>query len=221
MKKQYAVIGLGRFGSHLARALYDEGNEVIGIDLNEEKVEAYQDSLSQAFIADSTEEASMKSLGLRNFDVVIVAIGDDMESSILTVVLLKELEVPYVVAKALSKRHGLVLTKVGADQVVFPERDMGLRLAKRLMHPNIIEHLKLSDDYSVEEIKIPSSLVGTSIQQLNIRKRYRINVIAIRHKTDKMSISPHPTDVLTEGDLLVVIGTNDDLKSFSDTLENQ
>ncbi|UZJ77807.1 potassium channel family protein [Fictibacillus sp. KU28468] len=219
MKKQYAVIGLGRFGSHLARALYEEDNEVIGIDINEEKVEDLQNGLSQAFIADSTDEDSMKGLGVRNFDVVIVAIGDDMEASILTVVLLKELGVPYIVAKALSKRHGLVLTKIGADQVVFPERDMGLRLAQNLMHPNIIDHLKLSDDYSIEEIKIPPDLVGQTIQALDIRARYQLNVIAIRHTDEEVTVAPSPDYSLKNGDLLVIIGKNKALKEFSKKLE--
>ncbi|WHY73699.1 potassium channel family protein [Fictibacillus enclensis] len=215
MKKQYAVIGLGRFGSNLAKALYEGDNEVIGIDIREDRVEEFQHDLSQAFIADSTEEASIKDLGLRNFDVVIVAIGDDMEASILTVVLLKELGVPHIVAKALSKRHGSVLSKIGADQVVFPERDMGLRLAHKLMYPNIIDHLKLSDHYSIEEIKTPASFVGQTIKSMDIRAKYQLNIIAIRHSDEAVTVSPGPDYSLSAGDLLVVIGQNKKLKVLS------
>ncbi|MFY4776439.1 potassium channel family protein [Metabacillus sp. RGM 3146] len=214
-KKQYAVIGLGRFGSSLATALYEAKNEVIGIDINEERVEEFHQDLSQAVIADSTDKQSMKSLGITNFDVVIVAMGDDMQSSIFTVVVLKELGVQYIVAKALDNRHGAILSKVGADQVVYPERDMGLRVAQKLMQPNIIEYIQLSKEYSIEEIMIPSLIVGKTLKELDVRARFNVNVIAIRHHDEKVTIAPGPDFIFKDHDSLVVIGQNNDLKEFA------
>jgi trk system potassium uptake protein len=213
-KKSYAVIGLGRFGSSIAAALTEEGNEVLGIDRNEARILEHQDTVSHALIADSTDQASLNSIGIRNIDVVIVAIGDNMQASILTVVVLKELGVKYVVAKALSKHHGIILSKVGADQVVFPERDMGYRIAQKLMTPNIIEFIRLSDEYSIEELMIPSNLVGKSLTELGIRAKYKVNVIAIRHIDEDVKIAPGPDYVFKENDILVVIGKNADLKEL-------
>lgn len=155
MKGQYAVIGLGRFGSSLATTLHQAGNEVLAIDRNEERIEEYKDHVTYAVVADSTDEEALKSVGIRNFDAVIVAIGDDIQASILTVLILKELEVKKVVAKAINKRHGQVLYKVGADWVVFPERDMGERVATQLMSPNVLDYIELAKDYSIKEVKAP------------------------------------------------------------------
>jgi trk system potassium uptake protein TrkA len=213
-EKQNAVIWLGWFGSSIASSLYEAGNEVIGIDINEDRIEEYQHTVRHAMIADSTDPQALNSLGIRNFDVVIVAIGDNMQASILTVVVLKELGVPYIVAKALNKYHGIILSKVGADQVVYPERDMGKRIAEKLMSPNIIEFIRLSDEYSIEEILTPPNLSGKSLTELDLRAKYNINVIAIRHKKDQVKISPEPDYVLSENDILVVIGKNEELKQF-------
>lgn len=213
-EKQYAVIGLGRFGSSIASSLFEAGNEVIGIDINEERIEEYQHTVRHGMIADSTDPQALNSLGIRNFDVVIVAIGDNMQASILTVVVLKELGVNHIVAKALNKYHGIILSKVGADHVVYPERDMGNRIAQKLMSPNIIEYIRLSDDYSIEEILIPDEIAGRTLKELDIRAKYRVNVIAIRHHEDQVKISPEPDYVLRKNDILVVIGKNTELKEF-------
>jgi trk system potassium uptake protein TrkA len=212
--KQYAVIGLGRFGSSLASALTEADNEVLGIDINEERIEEYRETVQHGVIADTTDEQAMKSLGIRNFDVVIVAIGDNMQASILTVVVLKELGVKRIVAKALSKHHGLILSKVGADEVVYPERDMGQRIAQKLMSPNIIEFIKLSDEYSIEEVKIPSNIIGKSLKELDIRARYNVNVIAVRHQNDEVKVAPEPDYQFEEEDVIVVIGNNKELKEL-------
>ncbi|MDR7071735.1 potassium channel family protein [Fictibacillus barbaricus] len=214
MSKQYAVIGLGRFGSSLAQSLTQEDNEVLGIDINEERIEENREAVRHGVIADSTDEQAMKSLGIRNFDVVIVAIGDNMQASILSVVVLKELGVKHIVAKALSKHHGLILSKVGADDVVYPERDMGQRIAQKLMSPSIIEFIKLSDEYSIEEVRISANITGKSLIELDIRARFNVNVIAVRYSNNSVKISPEPDYRLKEDDVLVVIGKNDDLKEL-------
>lgn len=213
MKGQYAVIGLGRFGSSLATTLHQAGNEVLAIDRNEERIEEYKDHVTYAVVADSTDEEALKSVGIRNFDAVIVAIGDDIQASILTVLILKELEVKKVVAKAINKRHGQVLYKVGADWVVFPERDMGERVATQLMSPNVLDYIELAKDYSLKEVKVPPSMIEKNLRELNLRARFNITVIAII-SDGKVSISPSPDRIIKEGDILVVIGENKDLDRF-------
>jgi trk system potassium uptake protein len=213
MKGQYAVIGLGRFGSSLATTLHQAGNEVLAIDRNEERIEEYKDHVTYAVVADSTDEEALKRVGIRNFDAVIVAIGDDIQASILTVLVLKELGVKKVVAKAINQRHGQVLYKVGADWVVFPERDMGERVATQLMSPNVLDYIELAKDYSIEEVKVHPSMIGKNLRELNLRARFNITVIAII-SDGKVSVSPSPDRTIKEGDILVVIGENKDLDRF-------
>lgn len=213
--KHYAVIGLGRFGSSIATTLYKEGNEVLAIDIDEASIEELKDQVSHTVIADSTDEEALKAIGIRNFDTVIVAIGDDIQASILTVLVLKELEIKQVVAKALNKRHAQVLYKIGADMVVFPERDMGERVAHHLMSPNVLNFLKLAHDYSVEEVKVPRCMANQNLREIDLRAKYNLNVIAIR-TGEKIDIAPSPERVLGVHDVLVVIGENRDLEKFTD-----
>lgn len=213
VKQQFAVIGLGRFGTSVAQKLYDAGQEIMGIDINEERVEDADLIVTHAVTADSTDEDALKSLGIRNFDCVIVAIGNDMQSSILTTLLLKELGVKQVIAKALSKHHGQVLNKIGADWIIYPERDMGERVAHQLLSPNVINFIELSQDYNIEEIKIPPSMIDKSLRELDMRAKYNVNAIAIV-SNGGIIISPSPDHVITKGDILVVIGNRKDLAVF-------
>ncbi|OCA91524.1 potassium uptake system protein [Bacillus sp. FJAT-27225] len=197
----------------LAESLIEAGQEVLGVDTNAERVEDAQAVLTHAVIADSTDPDALKSLGIRNFDTVVVAIGNDIQASILTVLLLKEEGVKKVIAKAISKPHGQVLEKVGADWVIFPERDMGERVAHMLISPNVLNFIELSNDYSVEEMKIPPSMTQRTLRDLDLRARYNLSVIAIKHGK-KINISPAPDETILEGDVLVVIGENRDLERF-------
>lgn len=215
-KQQYAVIGLGRFGTSVAQKLFDARQEVMGIDINEERVEEAESIVTHAVTADTTDEDALKSLGIRNFDCVIVAIGNDMQSSILTVMLLKELGVKKVIAKALSKHHGLVLNKIGADWVIYPERDMGERVAHQLLSPNVINFIELSKDYNIEEIKIPPSLTEKSLRELDLRAKFNLSAIAIV-SNGEIIVSPSPDQVIHNGDILVVIGNREDLALFATT----
>ncbi|SFD61350.1 trk system potassium uptake protein TrkA [Bacillus sp. 491mf] len=215
MKRQYAVIGLGRFGSSIVNTLVEAGNEVLAIDSNEKRVNELEDAATHAVIADATDEEVLKAIGIRNIDTVIVAIGNDIQASILTVLVLKELGVNKVVVKALNKRHGQVLEKVGADWVVFPEWDMGERVAHQLMLPNVLNFIELAKDYNIEEIKVPSSMSGKSIKELDIRAKLNLNVIAIKSK-GRINISPSPDEVVQEGDGLVMIGEKRNLHRFAD-----
>lgn len=208
-KKQYAIIGVGRFGSSVARTLTELGFEVLAVDEDEHRISEIANHVTHAVRADTTDEEAVKALGLRNFDVVVVAIGQDIQASILTTLILKDMGVPTLVAKAQSDLHGKVLSKIGADKVVFPERDMGMRVAHHLISPNIVDFIELSDDYSIVEMKAPGRMVGKNLKQLDIRARYRCNVMAI--KNTRMNISPSPMDLIEQGDILVIVGKNDDL----------
>jgi len=215
MSKQFAVIGMGRFGSSVARTLYEMDYEVMGIDEDEEKINENIHNVTHAIVADSTDEAALKEIGIRNFDVVVVSIGADIQASILTTLQLKEMGVKKIVAKAQNERHGQVLYKVGADRVVFPERDMGIRVAHNLISANVLDFIELAEDYSVAEVVVSPNLVGKNLRQLDVRAKYGVNVIAIK-SGNEFNISPRPDDVIRTGDVLVVIGHNKDLKDFEE-----
>lgn len=212
-RTQYAVIGLGRFGSSLARELTKLGHEVLGIDQDEEAVDEMSEVLTHVVVADSTDEEVLRSLGIRNFDCVIVAIGSDIQSSILTAILLKDIGVPLVVTKALSELHGKVLNKIGVDRVIFPERDMGIRVAHQLVSPNLLDFIELSRDYTIAELSVPKRMSGRTLKDLNLRVKYGCSVVAI-NKKEGVIIAPTANDLLEERDIMVIIGTNSQIESF-------
>ena len=213
-KQQYAVIGLGRFGISVARRLHEAGQEVLGIDVNEERIDDAELYVTHAVIADSTDEKALTSIGIRNFDCVIVAIGNDIQSSILTVMILKDLGVKKVIAKALSKLHGKVLDRIGADWIIYPERDMGERVANQLLSPNMLNYIELSKEYNIEEIMIPERMAEKSLKELNIRAKYNVSAIAV-FRSGNIIISPSPDEIIHKGDLLVMIGNREDLAQFA------
>jgi len=213
-KQQYAVIGLGRFGISVARRLHEAGQEVLGIDVNEERIDDAELYVTHAVIADSTDEKALTSIGIRNFDCVIVAIGNDIQSSILTVMILKDLGVKKVIAKALGKLHGKVLDRIGADWIVYPERDMGERVANQLLSPNMLNYIELSKEYNIEEIMIPSKMAGKSLRELDIRAKYNVSAIAV-FREGNIIISPSPDEIIHKRNLLVMIGNREDLAEFS------
>jgi trk system potassium uptake protein TrkA len=209
-KQQFAVIGMGRFGSSVARTLYGMGYEVLAIDADEQRIQAVIDEVTHGVQADTTDEDALKSIGIRNFDVVVVAIGQDIQASILTTLILKELGVKMLVVKAQNAHHGKVLSKIGADKVIYPERDMGVRVAHRLISPNILDMIELSEEYSIIEISAPPQMIGRNLRQLDIRARYGCTVMAIKNK-DGMNVAPRAEDQITDGDILVIVGKNEDL----------
>lgn len=215
-KKQFAVIGMGRFGSSVAKTLYKMGFEVLVIDSNEQRIQDVITMVTHGVQADTTDEEALRALGIRNFDVVVVAIGQDVHASILTTLILKELGVPLLIVKAQNELHGKVVSKIGADKVIFPERDMGQRVAHNLVSPNILDYIELTDEYSIVEIKATSQLIGKNLRELDIRARFGCNVMAIKNE-NKMNISPHAEDQIKEDDILVVVGKNEDLQHFEVT----
>lgn len=213
--KEFAVIGLGRFGSSVAKTLYEMDYEVLGIDADEDQVQSAVDIVTHAVTADSTDENALKALGIRNFDVVVVAIGADIQASILTTLILKEQGVKKIVVKAQNLLHGKVLSKIGADKVVYPERDMGVRVAHNLISTNILEYIELSPEFGMVEVVATAKMVGKTLVEIDFRRRYGLNVIAIK-TGDKINISPQADDVIREGDVLVVVGNNEDIQDLEE-----
>ena len=207
-RKQFAVIGMGRFGRATAKSLAALGHEVLAVDRSEERINDIAPHVTHALILDVTDETAMGELGLSNFDTVVVAIGNALQASIMAVVLAKENGAKHVVAKALDDMHAKVLQKVGADQIIMPERDMGARLAQRLVSKNIVDFIELSDDYGFTEMLLPAKWVGKNLRQLDLRAKYGANVVAVCGKGGKMNISPAADAPLSEGDRLIIIAPN-------------
>lgn len=209
--KQFLVLGLGRFGTSVARTLCELGQEVLAVDTNEDLVEAIAPHVTQAMQMDATDEESLSSLDVQSFDAAIVSIGQNTRDSILVSVLLKELGIPYLIAKANDELHAKVLRKIGADRVVFPERDMGSRLARSLLTPHVLELMELSGDYQIIEIRVPSKWVGNSILELNVRRRYGLNILAV-HRGEHFMVSPAPDMPFEREDIVLVMGRKEDVE---------
>lgn len=208
--KQFVIIGLGRFGSSIAKTLYSLGNDVLAIDKDEDVVQEIADSVTHAVQLDATDENALRSLGIRNFDVAVVTIGDNIQSSVMATLLVKELGVKYIIAKGHSDLHAKVLYKIGADRVILPEKDMGVRVAHNLVSANILDYIELSEDYSVMEIQVLDDWTGRTLNDLRLRSKYGINVMAIK-RGDDVNLSPSAEDIVEENDIIVAIGSAEDL----------
>lgn len=213
--KQFAVIGIGRFGESLIRELCRMGYEVLAIDSDEERVNYAIDIATHAVQADSMDEAALKKLGIRNFDVVIVAIGENVQANILTTIILKELGVNKVIAKAQNALHGRVLEKIGTDMVIYPERDMAIKLARSLVSRNLLEQIDLSPDYGIIELLAPRGFHNKSLADIGLRKRMRVTILAVKRGND-IIVAPGPDQKIYDGDVLVALGSNEDLEKLSD-----
>ena len=205
IKKTYAVFGLGRYGLAVARELIENGAEVIAVDLDEAVVNSVAGELPICKCSDITDPEVIAQLGISNVDVVIVAMANNLEASVMTVTLCKELGVKTVIAKCANEIHQKILTRVGADQVVFPENESGVRLAKNLISSGFVDMLSLSENVSVVEMDIRDEWIGQNLIELNLRKNYSINVIAIR-KGGVVSVDIDPEEKLCKSDKLIVIG---------------
>lgn len=211
--KQFVVIGCGRFGQSVAIKLAELGSEVMVVDDKEDVIQNIANKVTYAVQADATDENAIKALGIRNFDVAIVTIGSDIQSSILVTLLVKELGVKHIVAKAQNPAHAKVLYKIGANRVVFPEKEMGVKIAKSLVSSNVLDLIDLAPEYSILEIKMNDEWVGKTLVEINMRRRYQISAIAIRRE-DHVDINVEPDRVLLKDDILIVIGNNADLKKI-------
>ena len=214
--KQFIIIGMGRFGESIATSLYDMGHDVLAVDVDEEKIQYISSKVTHAVQADATDEQTLDALGISNFDVAVVTIGGSVQASMLITMLCKEHGIKYVLAKAQNKLHAKVLYKIGADKVVFPERDMGLRIARSLVSSNFLDYIELTPDYSIVELKAANNWENKSLQQLDIRAKYGINIMAIKQQNDKVSVSPAGEDKIQKDDVLVVIGKSEDIKRLQE-----
>lgn len=215
--KQFVVVGLGRFGSSVAKTLYGLGNDVLAIDSNEDVVQEIAESVTHAVQLDAIDENAVKSLGIRNFDVAVITIGANIQASIMAALVFKEQGVKYIIAKGNSDLHAKVLYKIGVDRVILPEKDMGVRVAHNLVSSNILDYIELSPDYSIIEIESLKEWHGKSIKDLSLRAKYGINVMAIKSGND-VNISPSPEDVIDPHDVIVAIGSAEDLNRLEDKI---
>lgn len=215
MKKQFAVIGLGRFGSSVCKELYRLGHDVLAVDQIEERVNAIAHHATHSAISNATDESALKALGIRNFDYVIVAIGDNIQSSILCTMLLKEMGIANVWVKAQNDYHHKVLEKIGADRIVRPEQDMGIRVAHHLDSEKIIDYIELSDDYSIVELVATERNANQTLVEMDVRAKFGCTILAVK-RGEEVNISPLPTDTVLLKDILVVMGHNSDIRRFEE-----
>ncbi|MFP4020744.1 MAG: potassium channel family protein [Halanaerobium sp.] len=213
--KQFVVVGLGRFGASVATTLAENGHDVLAIDRDPEKVQAISADVTHAVEADATDEEALKTLGVRNFDVAVISIGDNVSANILCTLILKELNLPYVIVKAPDALHGKVLTKVGADRVVYPERDMGSRIAQNLISSNVLDYIEFAPEYGVIEILASDKMTGKTLKELELRANFDVNVMAIK-RGEQLYISPGADDTIMDGDKLVLMGKNENLDKMRD-----
>lgn len=209
--KQYIVFGIGRFGSALCKALSEMGHEVLAVDSNEDHISAISPFVTQALQLNATDEEAMHSLGVRNFDAAIVSIGDNLRDSIMVTLLCKELGSKYLVAKATDELHAKMLKKMGADRVVFPERDMGIRVAKTLVSPRILDLMNLTGDYMMADITAPLGWVGHTLGELDVRKKYNVSVLVVHREADIIMSLSADTRIL-HGDDLLILGHREDIE---------
>jgi trk system potassium uptake protein TrkA len=224
--RTFAVIGLGRFGTAVAETLVDQGQEVLAVDNNPDKVEQIGDLVTHAVQCDATDEKALKAIGLENVDVAVVSVGEDIEASILIVMTIMELGVPEIIAKSVTGKQGNVLERLGVHRVVYPEREAAVRLAHSLAAPSQLEHLQLAKGFGFVEMPLPARYAGMLLRETLIRTHYNVNVVAIkRQATDtglpgahdaEVNFNPSPDDLLKEGDILLMIGHETDLQRLQE-----
>ena len=211
--RQFAIIGLGRFGSNMAKALHKMGYEVLAIDKDMQKVQEFSNEFTHVVQADATDEDALRALGILNFDVVVVAIGENLQANVLATLQLKEIGARYIVATARDTLQIKLLEKIGADRVVSPERDMARRVAYNLASTSVMDYIELSPEFSIVEITVPHSFQNKTLVESNIRAKYGINVVAIKRGED-LIVSPQPTEHLLKDDIAVVVGSNEGINSL-------
>ncbi len=219
-RRSFAVIGLGRFGSAMAHTLVELGQDVIGIDSDDDRVRRLADVVSQGAQLDATDLRALKDVGVQDVDVAVISIGENIEASLLVVMQVMELGVGEVIAKAVTPLHGRILQKLGVKRVIYPERDMAIRVAHSLVVPNSLDYIELSRDFSIVELPAPREFVGKSLRQLELRPRYGLTLIAVKRKPDNSdgevtNIAPSADEVIEAGDVLSLLGANERLAQLS------
>ncbi len=211
--KRFCVIGLGNFGYHVARALYQDGHEVVAIDTEKEKVQRIQDHVSYAILGDAGSKEFLVGQGIGEMDAVVVSTGERSHLSTLITLYLRELKVPRILVKALDEDHGRILEKVGATDVIYPEKDMAQKIARSLSNPNILEFIPLGEDTSISEAAPPPHFLGRNLIELDLRRRFNVTIIGIRDVlTGRFLALPSPDHVIKDSDLLILIGRQEDIE---------
>ncbi|SHG91446.1 trk system potassium uptake protein TrkA [Anaerosphaera aminiphila DSM 21120] len=211
--KSFIVFGCGRFGSTVATTLAELGNDVLAIDVDFDKVQSISDEVTAAVQCDVLDENATKDLGLKNFDIAVVAIGTNLEAAIMATIISKEAGIDYIVAKANGLRHGSILEKVGAHKIIYPEIDMGFKVAHNLTSNNILDYIQLSPDFSIAEIKVVPEWINKSIDEVQFRKLYNVTILGIESQ-EKLEISPSSKRVLLKDDILVLLGSTTDIQKI-------
>ncbi|MCK4932532.1 MAG: TrkA family potassium uptake protein [Candidatus Aminicenantes bacterium] len=212
---KFSVIGLGSFGSNVAKTLYEMGHEVVAIDEEKSKVDDMKDAATHAVQMNAADKENLQAVGITDMDVVVVSLGPDMESSVLTTLYLKEMAVRRIVAKALTEDHAKILEAVGATEVIYPEKDMAIKTALRLSNPNILEYLPLISGLTVQEIAAPEKFIGKSLKELDLRNKYDIQVMAIKGIIpEKTTFMPKADFVIKDSDILIILGEEKQLKKL-------
>ena len=207
--KKIAVIGIGNFGYYLATRLYSKGYDVMVVDKNPDRIQKIKDSVSQALVADSTDRKTMEAMGIEEMDLVVICIGSDLSASILTTLEMKELGIERVIAKALSEPHGRILSKLGVQEVFFPEKDLAVSMAERLHNPNMLDYLPFLEDYGIVQLAPPPKFIGKSLRELNMINSYGVQVVAVKEMVpDRLNMIPTGNFVLKDSDLMILIGPN-------------
>lgn len=213
--KQYAVMGLGNFGFYLASRLYEKGHEVLAIDKDQTRVQDIRDMVSQALVADTTDRRAMENIGVKDLDAAVVCIGSVLSESILTVLNLKEIGVKQVIAKAISEPHGRILQKIGATEILFPEKDMAVSLAERLHNPNLLEYLPVLEGFSIIQLAPPNDFIGKDLQELNLINQYGVQVVAIKELVpERLNMIPTAKFILKDSDIMILLGPNKALEKL-------
>ncbi|MCL4811963.1 MAG: TrkA family potassium uptake protein [Vicinamibacteraceae bacterium] len=223
-RRTFAVIGLGRFGAAMAATLTELGQDVIGIDSNEERVQEMADHVLQAVQLDAVDERALRAAGIQDVDVAVVSIGENIESSLLVVMQVKELGVGEIIAKAVTPLHGRILKKLGVTRVIYPDREMAIRMAHSLVVPNVTDYIELSRDFSIVELPAPADWVGRSLKDLALRPKYGLTLIAIKRKSptgdgEITNVAPTADDLIAVGDTLALLGDNDRLAQLDRLLK--
>jgi trk system potassium uptake protein TrkA len=214
-KQEFAVIGLGRFGSSLALTLVNRGFSVLGIDRDRDIVQNLSEQITHAVTLDASNEDALREIDIVSFDTVVVAIGSSFEGNLMTTVALKSLGVKKVVCKATTHRQRDILMRVGADQVILPEHDAGRRLANVLSGPGVLDQLELAPGYSITELKVPKSMVGQTLLETDVRRRYGVTVLVVK-RDETLTVSPSIDYTFQQNDLLIVIGNDEDITRMHD-----
>ena len=213
--KRVVVIGLGIFGMNLVKTLYENGIEIIAIDKNKEIIQQVKESCSKAILADGTNKEVMESVGIQEDDIVIISFGEDLSASTLITLHLKELKVKNIIVKAPNEDHKRVLEKVGATNIIIPEREMADKVARSIISPNVLDYIPLSEDYTITELAPPASFYGKTIGELHLRSKYHIEVIAVKELLpDRVNMVPTADFVIKDSDVLVVIGKEEDIQKI-------